>query len=250
VFQVPGSMVWGAAPELVGPRHYYRVGLMARALWARLPAGGAPHVLDAGAGRGTLAARLAALGYRVTALDESAAFVAYARQRWGGRHLRLVRGDVVRLPFTPAAFDAAVCGEVLEHVADDAAAVAELARVLRPGGVLVATVPAGARAYSWLDRWAGHARRYEPAALAARLAAGGFTVERLVRWGFPFGLLYERWVQRPVLRRYAHGAAVGTARRLGRSPATRRLLAALFRLDERFVSVPWGPGLLVIAVRR
>lgn len=243
-------MAWGSAPDLVGPRHYYRVGLMARTLRARCPPAAGPRVLDAGAGRGTLAARLVAAGYQVTALDESAAFVAYARQRWGGPRLRLVRGDVVRLPFAPGAFDAAVCGEVLEHVTDDAAAVAELARVLRPGGVLVATVPAGARAYGWLDRWAGHARRYEPAVLAARLAAAGFAVERLVRWGFPFGWLYERSVQRPVLARHARGAPVGPARAVGQAPAVRALLEGLFRLDERGPAVPWAPGLLVVAVRR
>jgi SAM-dependent methyltransferase len=243
-------MVWGSAPDLVGPRHHYRVGLMARVLAARCPPPAAPRVLDAGAGRGTLAARLAAAGYQVTALDESAAFLAYARQRWTAQRLRLVRGDVGRLPFAAAAFDAAVCGEVLEHLADDVAAVTELARVLRPGGVLVATVPAGARAYDWLDRWAGHARRYEPAQLAARLAAGGFAVERLVRWGFPFGWLYERWVQRPVLARHARGAPLATARAAGQWPVVRALLEALFRLDEHGPGVPWAPGLLVVAVRR
>lgn len=245
-------MQWGAEPDLVGPRHYYRVGLMARTLRAYLPADGAPRVLDAGAGRGTLAALLARAGYRVTALDESAAFVAYARHRWarGPRRSVLVRGDVLRLPFRPAAFQAGVCGEVLEHVADDSAAVAELARVLRPGGVLVVTVPAGAGAYDWLDRWAGHARRYEPAELAARLTAGGFVVERLCRWGFPCGLLYERWVQRPVLRRHAHGRGGGAARRLGQAPIVQFLLGALFRFDEYWSGAPWGPGLLAVAVRR
>ncbi len=53
-----------------------------------------------------------------------------------------VNGDATRLPFADASFDKVIASEVLEHVPDDDAAFAELARVLRPGGVLAVTVPA------------------------------------------------------------------------------------------------------------
>lgn len=52
-----------------------------------------------------------------------------------------MQGEGSRLPFADCSFDRVVCTEVLEHVADDRAVVAELARVLRPGGVLAASVP-------------------------------------------------------------------------------------------------------------
>src|SRR4051812_19758182 len=132
-------MRWGAAPELIGPRHQFRVALMARTLARHLAArphgGSAPvRVLDAGAGRGTLAWALAEHGYAVTALEESSEFLSYLSQRADCRSsLELVRADVAALPFANAAFNGAVCGEVLEHVGDDGAAVAGLARVLRPG---------------------------------------------------------------------------------------------------------------------
>ncbi|HLH22869.1 MAG TPA: class I SAM-dependent methyltransferase [Chloroflexota bacterium] len=250
-------MRWGAEPELVGPRHHFRVALMARLLAAylppRLPGSRVPvRVLDAGAGRGTLARALARRGYAVTALDDSAAFLAYLRERVGPKApIRLVCGDVAALPFEARVFDGAVCGEVLEHVADDAAAVAGLARTLRPGGVLVATVPAGRARYSWLDRWAGHARRYERAELRALVEPRGFEVLRLHHWGFPFGLLYERLVQRPVLGRHARrGAAPGFALRLGRAGTTTRTVGALFAADHLSDGLPWGPGLLLVARRR
>jgi SAM-dependent methyltransferase len=164
--------------------------------------------------------------------------------------LVVVRGDVAALPFGAAAFEAVVCGEVLEHVADDAAAVAGIARVLRPGGVLVATVPAGRGRYGWLDRWAGHARRYDLADLRALVAGHGFKVLRLHHWGFPFGLLYERLVQRPVLGRHArHGAASPTAVRLGSAGIVNAIAGALFDLDHYCDAVPWGPGLLLVARR-
>jgi len=51
------------------------------------------------------------------------------------------RGDALRLPFPDGAFDKVICAEVLEHLADDSSAMAELARVLRPGGLLAISVP-------------------------------------------------------------------------------------------------------------
>jgi len=93
-----------------------------------------------------------------------------------------VRGDGLRLPFRDAMFDRVVAAEVLEHVDDDRAAMAELARVVRPGGLVAVTVP------RWLPErvcWAladdyhapavpgGHVRIYRRRQLVGRLRAAG-----------------------------------------------------------------------------
>ena len=130
----------------------------------------------------------------------------------------------------------------------DGAAMAELARVLRPGGVLVATVPAGRARYGWLDRWAGHARRYERDELERLASGAGLGIERLHHWGVPFGMAYERLVQRPVLARHARaGAPPSLALRLGRARLVTRALGLLFALDRLCEPLPWGPGLLLVA---
>ena len=96
-------------------------------------------MLDAGAGQGTLSVKLATLGFEVTSADASEAAVAVLRDRAPGR---VVEADVTALPFDDESFDAAVLGEVLEHVENDRQALAEVTRVLRPQGVLALSVPA------------------------------------------------------------------------------------------------------------
>jgi len=93
-----------------------------------------------------------------------------------------IAADATRLPFPDGAFDAVIAAEILEHVPDDAAAMAEIARVLRPGGTAAVTVPA------WLPEricWAlsreyhevpgGHVRIFTRAELTAKLTAAGLT---------------------------------------------------------------------------
>ncbi len=126
------------------------------------------QALDAGAGAGSLALKLAGAGFRVTAVDGSEAFAARLGERLaaapGGPH-RALRGDMSALSVPDAAFDLVTCAEVLEHLEDDAAAARELHRAARPGGLLLVTVPAGPHRMDWTDRWAGHHRRYDVAGL-------------------------------------------------------------------------------------
>jgi len=93
------------------------------------------RVLEVGSGRGELAERIAdELGATVIALDQSERMVELARAR--GVDARL--GDAMELPFENGWFDCAVAAWMLYHVPDVDLALAELARVLRPGGRLVA----------------------------------------------------------------------------------------------------------------
>jgi SAM-dependent methyltransferase len=97
---------------------------------------GPRRVLEVGCGRGELAERMATeLGADVVALDQSRRMVELTRARGVGARV----GDVQELPFADASFDVAVAAWMLYHVPDVDRALAELARVLRPGGRLVAT---------------------------------------------------------------------------------------------------------------
>jgi SAM-dependent methyltransferase len=246
----PRAHDWGDAPELFGPRHDYREALILRRL---LPALSGPEVLNAGAGAGSLTLKLVDAGLRVTSVDASEPLCDWVRESLRERGAEAAHpvlcGDLARLELPDAAFDAAVCGEVLEHLDDDAAALAELARVLRPGGLLVVTVPANPFRYDWTDRWAGHRRRYTVEGLSARLQEAGFPAPEVVGWGFPMTGLYHRHVYRRALRRRV---AAGAGRASGGPPP--RLLAAAVRavleVDSAFVGRrPGYHGLLAVARR-
>lgn len=93
------------------------------------------RVLDLGCGTGDLAAEASQQGARVVGVDLSAGMLAEAKRR-GLPGVSLVRGDALRLPLADGSCDAAVSGFALRNLTSIAPALAECARVLRPGGRL------------------------------------------------------------------------------------------------------------------
>jgi len=96
--------------------------------------------------------------------------------------LETANGDATCLPFADAAFDRIIASEVAEHIEDDEAALAELFRVLRPGGVLAVTIPARlpericwalSDDYHAPNQPGGHVRIYQRGELRSKMAAAG-----------------------------------------------------------------------------
>lgn len=125
--------------------HRARRRIIDRLLQRALPSRHDLSILDVGAGTGATSRALAKYG-RVLAVDFSPEAVSIAR----GRGLDVARMDARALGLPDASFDLVVALDMIEHLEDDAAAVRELCRVLKPGGVLLVTVPA----YRWL--WSSH----------------------------------------------------------------------------------------------
>lgn len=101
------------------------------------------HLLDVGCGFGGALVALCEAGGRCTGLEYDSSRLSMSRERLGlhGLGANLVRGDGFSMPFPDGSFDAVLCMEVLEHVPRRPAIVREMARVLRPGGLLYLSFP-------------------------------------------------------------------------------------------------------------
>ena len=152
------------------------------------------RVLDMGCGAGRHAFEMYRRGGDVIAFDQDGDELAGVLDLFGamrdagevptGAEADIKQGDALSLPFADGEFDRVVAAEVLEHIPDDTTAIAELARVLRPGGTIAVTVP------RWLPErvcWAlsdayhevegGHVRIYTGDQLVGRLEDAGLVFE-------------------------------------------------------------------------
>ncbi|TQF85669.1 class I SAM-dependent methyltransferase [Elioraea sp. Yellowstone] len=206
-------------------------------------------LLDAGCGTGGLLRRLAdAFPTRqLVGVDVAAEAARRARRKVPGAAVAV--GSIDALPFGDGRFGAAVSCDVLCHrLVEEAAALAELRRVLAPGGVLVLNLPAHRWLLSAHDRRVHNARRYDRAGLRGLLEGAGFRPIALGYWNSL--LLPLMVVQRKVLGRFRGAEASDVAPFSPPIDAIFRAVteteAALARLGVRF---PAGGSLLAIARR-
>ncbi len=154
----------------------------------QFPVEAGDRVLDMGCGGGRHAFALYRRGAQVVALDLDAAelkdvagmFAALEPEVPAEATAQAVRGSAYQLPFADASFDKVIAAEILEHLPADHRAMAELARVLKPGGLIAVTVPRwGPEKVCWAlsDAYhaneGGHIRIYKADELRGRLIGAG-----------------------------------------------------------------------------
>lgn len=208
------------------------------------------RILDAGCGTGGMMARLQPFG-QVVGVDLARFAVTVCRERRGLDATAVA--SIVALPFPDATFDLAVSLDVISDAGtgNDARALAELARVLRPGGRLCLNLPA----YRWLagehDLAVETARRYTRGEVRDLLLAAGFVPERLTYWNT--SLLPVVALARLASRlRRRSGAAAHSDITVPPAPVNQALLA-LVRLEGRLLrrfALPCGSSVLALARRR
>lgn len=153
----------------------------------------APARLEIGPG---MRPRLPIAGTFFVDLNETAAGVLAAAGGCAGA------GLLTQLPFGSGTFDLVAAIDIIEHVPDDTMALAEITRVLRPGGALLMAVPLHPSRWTEFDALVGHYRRYTPADLIALLEAHGYRVERSALYGMqPKNTALVKFGMRTVQRR-------------------------------------------------
>lgn len=142
---------------------------------------GPAKILDAGCGTGGLIRRLVSEvpAWEWTGLDAQPLACQLASERSGGA---FVEGSVESLPFADGTFDAVVSADVLCCVKDDNAALQEVFRVLRPGGVMIVNVAVYPWLWSYHDEATQTQRRYRAKELTGKIRAAGFGEVASKRW--------------------------------------------------------------------
>lgn len=226
----------------VEDRHFWFVAMRATVRDAfealRLPDGA--RVLDLGCGTGGTMKALQGLA-RFAGLDRSPTAALFASRRTGES---VLCGAATDLPLRDASVDAVLALDVFEHIPDDDRAVAEVRRVLRPQGALLATVPCHPWLFSDHDRALHHVRRYTREGFLGLLRTHGFCPVR-VTWTnatlFPLVAAIRRL--RPSREEARSDASFGVGPLNG-------LLKAVMMAERRVLkrrNLPWGLGLLVVA---
>jgi SAM-dependent methyltransferase len=147
---------WGAAGADAEPERFAQ-----RRAWLLARVASGDRVLDLGAGSGHFAAALCAAGGHVVALDPSPVAIAMARERVPGLDAAVLEPGAP-FPLPDASVDAVWAGEVLEHVADTAAWLSEVRRVLRARGRLLLSTPYHGRIKTALLALARHEQHFDP----------------------------------------------------------------------------------------
>jgi len=203
------------------------------------------HILDAGCGTGGTMEALADLGeIHGCDLSGDALEMCRARGDW-----ELSCSTVEAMAYPDEQFDVVVSADVLEHVPDDARAMREAARVLRPGGLLVAAVPAHMWLWSEHDEALGHLRRYSRSQFRALVEGAGLQTKKLteaVALALPAVLMYR--AMRRLTRRVGRPKTS-----LVRLPGVlNRLLIGLLDIENALmpcISLPLGTSLVCAAVK-
>lgn len=196
---------FGAAAASYATSPVHMTGPDIHAMLAAAGLRGAERVLDAGCGTGHTALAFAAQAAEVVAVDLTEAMLAQGRKLASQRGLANItfkRGDVERLPYTDASFDIVTSRYSAHHYPHPQQALAEFARVLRPGGLLLLAdvvspeLPAHDTFLNTIEllRDPSHVRDHTVEQWLRMAAAAGFGAEAIGHW--PLRLEFESWVAR------------------------------------------------------
>ncbi|TQL69445.1 methyltransferase family protein [Nocardioides albertanoniae] len=238
----------------LAPRAWLRYDVVSRIIDRLSPA----TALEIGCGQGAFGARLATRADYLGVEPDAGSFeVAYERITClGGTVLNAMSSELD--PGTT--YDMVCAFEVLEHIDDDKAALAEWVTHVRPGGQLVLSVPAFQERFGPMDKHAGHFRRYSPAELTARLEEAGLGDVDITVYGWPLGYALEavrNRIDAKKLEKVGDLTPEELTRATGRTfqPSGRVKGAAIAVATSPFMALQrlrtdTGTGLVAVATRR
>jgi len=202
-----------------------------------------PVILDVGCGTGKNLEEFKSLG-RVVGIDLSQTAVDYCKKRGINS---VVRGSVEKLPFSANKIDIVTALDVIEHV-DEQKSLSEVARVLKPGGVLICTVPAFTWLWSEWDVALHHKKRYTSSETISVIEKNGMKV---VRWTYLYSfLVVPVFFIRNIKKIFRNKSQEYTSDFNLNNPIINSVLFLLARLEHLIITmyhIPFGTSVLCVA---
>jgi len=236
----------------LAPRAWLRWAVVRRVVADLAPA----SILEIGCGMGGVGARLSRTAEYVGVEPDDRSW-ATANERIAPLGGRVVHGDHNKVP-DGSTYDLVCAFEVLEHIADDVAALADWLPLVRPGGHMLLSVPADPHRFGPSDVLAGHYRRYTAVELGQRLSGAGAVDIKLLHYGWPLAYLLDS-VRNRLSRDRVSVAARTAEERTSTSGRLFQPKSALLGVITRVGVAPFavlqrlrpdaGPALIVVARR-
>ncbi|MFA9289418.1 MAG: methyltransferase domain-containing protein [Weeksellaceae bacterium] len=188
-----------------------RISNLARFIATKLPGSGI--LLDVGAGSGLMMKLFKQRGYDVAGIEYDPELVKRMHADPQLKKLDIKQGDITKLRGKEQ-YDIVVSNDVIEHIEDDRKALQNLWSYVKPGGMLVITVPAHSFLYSQRDRDWGHFRRYNKSELHEKMEALGGKMAFITFWnslGFWVYLTMERLLHLKTHEKIRYGKSKSTS---------------------------------------
>ncbi len=205
-----------------------------------------PLILDIGSGTGGNIPIIKKYG-RVLDLEYSRDALVFARTKYP---VQTIQADAQVVPMTDRSVDIVVMLDVLEHLDEDAKALSEVYRILKPGGTLILTVPAYPRLWSANDVVNHHRRRYMAGQLQALMQEAKLDIIRFTHWNF---ILFPLLLLARTFRKVPEGARPQDLKGdIGEVPeSANTLLLKVLDMENRMISrgatLPFGVTLVCVA---
>jgi SAM-dependent methyltransferase len=177
-------------------------------LWQLGPLAGRPTIVEVGCSTGYLLEDLQTEYPRADLVGFDLIFSGLRKAGLALPGVVLAQADARALPLPDESAHAVLSVNLLEHINDDAAALAEIRRVLRPGAPAVLVVPTGPRLYDYYDRFLHHERRYARGEMARKATKAGLVVEQDFHLG---SAVYPAFWAVKKRNRLRHDHLIGTA---------------------------------------
>ncbi len=196
--------------------------------------------IDIGAGSGLMMKYFMNLGYKVAGIELDSKLVTKMKKDPKLKGLRIEQGDITKLKGKKE-YDVVVCNDVIEHIEDDRKAIKNLWSFVKPGGMLVITVPAHSFLYCQRDVAWGHYRRYDRKELVEKVTETNGTVKFITYWnfiGFFVYLLMEKLLKLKMHEEIRYKESRSNS-------IIKKGIEQILQLEKRLGGVPIGLSLVV-----